>query len=99
VSTYRVLAGALMFLVWNAGLSVFAATRGGWLAGLLTFVGLPVLGAAGLRCIDNASWTFKTARRWLLLRRGDPRITALRDRQIELASRLDDALAANTSPP
>jgi hypothetical protein len=98
ISTYRVLVGAVAFLLWNLLLSAMVAVTAGWAAAFAVFVLLPVLGVAGLSCIEQASWTFRTARRWLVLRRGDPRIAALRERQAELANRLDDALAARTQP-
>jgi glycerol-3-phosphate O-acyltransferase/dihydroxyacetone phosphate acyltransferase len=94
VSTYRVLAGVPAFLLWSLVLASLVAAQWGWRAGILVFLALPLLGVAGLACIERASWILVTVRRWLLLRSGDPRIEALRQRQEELAVRLDDALAA-----
>lgn len=96
VSTYRVLAGVPVFFVWIFALTAVVVATWGWGAGVTALLAAPLLGIAGLWCIERASWTFVTVRRWLLLRRGDPRIAALRERQRELATRLGDALATHT---
>jgi hypothetical protein len=97
VSTYRVLGGALFFSVWIAALSALAGWRAGWLAGVLSLVLLPCIAVSGMYALEHWRLTVDTARRWLATRRGDPRIVALRERQIELSQRLDDALAAYTT--
>jgi 1-acyl-sn-glycerol-3-phosphate acyltransferase len=95
VSTYRVLGGTVMFLLWIAGLAALVVNAWGWLAGLVALLALPLVAIAGLIAIEHSRWTLVTARRWLIVRRGDPRINGLRPRQLELSRRLDDALAAH----
>ena len=68
--------------------------RGGWATGLATFVGLPAVAVAGLYALEHWRDTIGTARRWITLRRRDPRVGTIRERQRELADRLDAALAA-----
>jgi hypothetical protein len=96
VSTYRILTGAIAFPVWMILVAAAVGATVGWVSGAVVFLALPVLGIAGLACIERARWTFQTVRRWLLLRRGDPRVNALRQRQHELATRLDDALGMHS---
>lgn len=97
ISTYRILTGAIAFPLWILAIATIVVTKMGWGPGVAVFIALPLLGVAGLACIERARWTFQTVRRWLLLRRSDPRVNALRQRQYELASRLDEALATHTS--
>jgi hypothetical protein len=99
ISTYRILTGALVFPVWILIVTSAVIAQWGWASGIAVFIALPVLGIAGLACIERASWTFSTARRWLLMRGGDPRINALRQRQHELATRLDGALDMHSPSP
>jgi hypothetical protein len=47
----------------------------------------------GLYALEHWQFTLATARRWIMTRRGDPQIVALRERQRELSQRLDEALA------
>jgi 1-acyl-sn-glycerol-3-phosphate acyltransferase len=93
ISTYRVLTGALAFPAWIIAITLAVSLKWGAGFALPVLVLLVLLGVGALASIEYARWTFGTARRWFLLRRGDPRIAALRVRQEELAARLDDALA------
>ncbi|HYV96591.1 MAG TPA: lysophospholipid acyltransferase family protein [Gemmatimonadaceae bacterium] len=94
VSTWRVLIGAAVFLVWNTGAAFLVAWWSDWRFGLATFVALPLTGVLGLRAVGDAQWTLITVRRWLIVRSGDPRIADLRSRQHDLSRRIDEALAA-----
>ncbi|HKS07858.1 MAG TPA: 1-acyl-sn-glycerol-3-phosphate acyltransferase [Gemmatimonadaceae bacterium] len=94
IATYRVIGGVMVFGVWTLLAALVIAGRFGWLASGLSLVVLPALGIAGLYAVDHWRDTIGTARRWMTLRRRDPRIGALRERQRELADRLDAALAA-----
>lgn len=99
LSTLRVLGGAVIFLAW-IGLLAFAAARWlGWAGALGTLLFAPVIAVAGLHAAERWRWTLISARRWFTAHRGDPRITALRTRQRELARRLDDALATVPAEP
>ena len=99
VSTYRVLGGAVIFLLWIFALSLVAAAAWGWWAACIAMAGMPALAVAGLAAAEYSWWTIATARRWLVARRGDPRIDALRARQGELSRRLEEALAATEPAP
>lgn len=94
ISTYRVIGGALVFGVWIVALAVTAGFGAGWQAGVASLLALPVLAVAGLYALEHWRRTIGTARRWMTLRRRDPRIGTIRERQRELADRLDAALAA-----
>ena len=95
VSTYRVLGGALIFVVWIAALATVAGVIGGWGFAIAAALALPIVAVAGLYAAEHWRWTLVTARRWLLVRRGGAAIIALRNRQAELARRLDAALVAH----
>jgi glycerol-3-phosphate O-acyltransferase/dihydroxyacetone phosphate acyltransferase len=94
IATYRVIGGVVVFAAWTLLLTFVVVGMFGWRAGGLTLVAVPVLGIAGLYAVDHWRDTIGTARRWITLRRRDPRIGTLRERQRELADRLDGALAA-----
>jgi hypothetical protein len=96
VSTYRVLAGAGVFAAWIIAWSTIAGVLWGWLAGVAAVVALPSLAVAGPHATEHSRWTVVTARRWLLIRGRDPRIEALRERQLDLSRRLDEALTIHT---
>ncbi len=89
-STYRVLVGAAVFLVWIGGLSIAAGMRAGWPWAVATLVAAPVLGVAGLFAVDRWQSSVAAVRRWWMLR-ADPRLSDLRARQAQLAQRLDEA--------
>lgn len=95
LATYRVLGGAAVFLVWIGALAAAVALWRGWRAGLVAAALLPLIAVAGLVAAERSRATLATARRWLLVRAGDRRISALRDRQRALARRLDDALTTH----
>jgi glycerol-3-phosphate O-acyltransferase/dihydroxyacetone phosphate acyltransferase len=95
VATYRVLGGAAVFLAWIGMLVALAVFWRGWRAGAAAGLVLPVLAVAGLVAAERARETLVTARRWLLVRAGDPRIAVLRERQRALAQRLDEALTTH----
>jgi 1-acyl-sn-glycerol-3-phosphate acyltransferase len=94
ISTYRVLGGALFFLIWILLLTGVVWAAAGWLAGVVSLVLLPALAVTGLYALERWRSTASTVRRWILAR-GDPEVAALRVRQHELAVRLDDALASH----
>ena len=96
LSTYKVFGSVIVFGAWAAMLAGLAALKGGALAGLAAALMVPILALAGLYAAEQWNWTLATARSWLLMRAGDPRIAALRAKQRDLARRLDDALSAWT---
>jgi hypothetical protein len=86
-STWKLLAGALLHIVWTILLAAIAAWMGGWVAGLAALVLLPA--AAFLAVVVRERWSRarEDARRFFVLRRG-PRLADLRARQRALAERL-----------
>jgi len=96
LSTYKALASVVVFGAWTAMLTALVALTAGAVAAFLTPVAIGALAIGGLYAAEQWSWTVATARNWLVMRRRDPRIAALRAKQSELAKRLDDALAAWT---
>lgn len=95
VSTFRVLTGAVVFTLWILALAAVATLQAGWWIGAAMLLAMPVIAITGLYALERWRHTFTRVRRWMLLRRQDPRILGLRERQHELAQRLDDALAAH----
>lgn len=94
ISTYRVIGGFVVFGAWIIALAVALGLRAGWAAGVATFLVLPAVAITGLYAIEHWRDTIGTARSWITLRRRDPRIGTIRERQRKLADRLDGALAA-----
>jgi hypothetical protein len=95
IATYKVFAGALLFSLWMAALAGVAGAFAGWWWALAVLALLPAIAVGGLYAAEHWEETFATARRWIVLRRRDPRIAELRRTQRELADRLDTALAAH----
>lgn len=95
ISTFRVLGGTLIFTLWIASIATAVLMTTAWWSGAAMLVALPAVAIGGLYAAERWQLTFVTVRRWMLLRRRDPRILGLRDRQHELARRLDGALAAH----
>jgi glycerol-3-phosphate O-acyltransferase/dihydroxyacetone phosphate acyltransferase len=90
LSTYRVLVGAAVFTVWSAGLAALIGRMAGWPWGLAVLAAVPAIGVGGLFAVERWQASFAAARRWWLLR-ADPRLRDLKERQAQLAMRLDDA--------
>jgi glycerol-3-phosphate O-acyltransferase/dihydroxyacetone phosphate acyltransferase len=90
LSTYKVLGGAAVFLVWIALLSTLAWWQGGWRWGVGALVLLPVSGLLGLYAIEHWRGTFASVRRWWLLK-ADSRTADVLARQRAIAERLDAA--------
>lgn len=89
-ATYKILGGAVVYLVWIALLSAVAWWWLGGLAALLVAVGLPLLGLAALVIADWRRAAGGAVRRFLLRRQRTELIAELRGRQAALARRLAD---------
>jgi len=89
-STYKVLAGALAFLLWIVLLSAIAGVLLGWRAGLLALVALPPLGVLTLSLLEHWRSAREDARRYLVFVRRAQLVVALRARQRALAHRLQE---------
>jgi 1-acyl-sn-glycerol-3-phosphate acyltransferase len=93
LSTYRVLLGTALFAGWIIAASVVVGVWRGPLAGVITLLALPVVAVAGLYATEHWQETLLTAKRWLFLRRDDPRLAVVREQQAQLVTRLEQALA------
>lgn len=97
VSTYKVLGGIVVFTLWIALLSLGAGIGFGWAVAVVAVITLPAIAIGGMCAAEHWQSNMATVRRWLMLRRQDSRAADLRDRQRELAKRLEAALAAHQS--
>lgn len=91
-STHRVFVGAAVFVGWIVLLVVLIGLRRGPLGALFAALLLPTVAVLGLYAVEHWQETVATARRWMLLRRDDPRLAGLRAQQRALAERLARAL-------
>jgi glycerol-3-phosphate O-acyltransferase / dihydroxyacetone phosphate acyltransferase len=97
LSTHKVLLGTLFFLVWILLLALGTGLLLGRVWGLVALAALPALALAGLRAAERWGRSAELLRRWWLLR-SDPRLAALRERQVVLADRLEAALREAEAP-
>ena len=99
VSTYKVLGGTVVFLVWMLILSVVIGMMAGTGWGIATLVLLPALAFATLAITERWSDAWTDVRRFFLLRRKDDLVRDLRERQRALAARLEDVRENSPSLP
>lgn len=88
-STWKLMVGALLYLLWLALLVVGAWVRFGAPAAVVVGVVVPVVGMAGLTVRERWRGSWRDARRYLLLRSRRSLMDALRTNQHELGQRLD----------
>lgn len=94
IPTFRVMYGGVIFLAWFLVLAVAAGWRWGWLAGLATFVGLPLVALTALEVAESRRFVWQSIRRYLIVRGHPERVAELRQRQHAIAQRLKDLLRA-----
>lgn len=87
-ATFKLVAGAALFLVWIVLLGALAWKLAGWTAGIATLALLPVLALATLTLLERSSDAWGDARRFFLLRSRARALEDLRIRQKDLAHRL-----------
>ncbi len=97
LSTYKVLGGGLIFLLWIILGAVLAGVLAGALWGVVVLAVLPVLAFATLAITERWQDSWTDARRFFRLRRRDDLLTALRETQGALALRLEEV--RENSPP
>lgn len=90
--TYRVLIGAVVFLLWIGAIGAAVGTRLGWMAGLLAVMLQPPWAFAALAVGERRQRMFGIVRRYLLRTRERERVALLRERQRALAERLRELL-------
>lgn len=87
-ATFKLVAGAALFILWIALLGALAWVFAGWKAGIVTLVLLPPLALSTLVLLEKSSNAWGDARRFFLLRSRVKALDALRSRQRDLAQRL-----------
>jgi glycerol-3-phosphate O-acyltransferase/dihydroxyacetone phosphate acyltransferase len=91
VATAQLFVGAAAYTVWMALIAVLVGVTAGGLAGVVTFLVLPLVAVAGLLAVERESAVLDTVKAWLLLRR--TRVVTgerLRRSRSELADILDE---------
>jgi hypothetical protein len=88
-STWKLLIGIVLYAVWLIVLVIVAGATLGWVAALLTAVGVPVVAMIGLQVRERWQASWSDARRFLLLRSRRSLIARLRSEQRDLAGRLE----------
>ena len=97
VSTYKVLGGAAIFVVWMLLLAIIIGVVAGPGWGALSLAVLPALAFATLAITERWGDAWTDVRRFVLLRRRDDLLTELRETQRALAARLEEV--RENSPP
>jgi 1-acyl-sn-glycerol-3-phosphate acyltransferase len=88
IPTFRVMYGGVIFIAWFFLLAVAAGIAWGVVAGVVTFVAMPLLAFAALAIGESRRFVWQSIRRYFVLRRHPERIAALRQRQHDIAQQL-----------
>ncbi len=88
VPTYRVILGAVIFLLWFALLAMGTGAWFGWKVGVSVFAALPLFGFLALWISDSQRISWTEARRYVVVRTNRTRVAAMRVRQRALAEKL-----------
>jgi 1-acyl-sn-glycerol-3-phosphate acyltransferase len=88
-STWKLLVGIVLYLLWIVGLASLAGIRFGAVPATATLVGLPLVGVIGLYVRERWRAAWQDARRFFLIRSRRELVDSLRRRQKDLAVRLD----------
>jgi glycerol-3-phosphate O-acyltransferase / dihydroxyacetone phosphate acyltransferase len=94
-STWKLLVGIVVYLVWVVGLTVAASLLFDWRAAAGVFVGAPILGMIGLIIRERWRKAWSDARRFFLIRSRRELVAGLRERQRDLARRIEDLLTVS----
>jgi glycerol-3-phosphate O-acyltransferase/dihydroxyacetone phosphate acyltransferase len=90
-ATAKLVAGAVVYIVWTTIVAAVMWNQWGAAAGLATVVAVPVTAVAGLLALERETAVRDAIRAWLLLRRtGGETRERLRKRRSELADVLDE---------
>ena len=93
VVTHRVLVGGVAFPLWIAVTSLIVGAVFGWMAGLLSAMLQPLWAFAALAVGERRQAMWTAVRRYFLRRFNARRLAPMRERQRELAQRLQQLLA------
>ena len=88
-STWKLLIGIVLYVVWLIGLFWFLGSMFGWVTALASAVLIPGVAMAGLYVRENWRSTWDDIRRFFLLRSRGDLVEKLREEQVDLAQRLD----------
>jgi hypothetical protein len=91
-STWKAMVGSLAYLVWVLAVAALAWRWGGVGWGLAALIALPAVGMGGLLVRERWRGSWRDARRFLVLRSRASLVAGLRERQRQLAVRLDHLL-------
>lgn len=98
-ATFKLVAGAVLFLLWIVLLGVLAWKLVGWTAGVATLAVLPVLATGTLALLERSSGAWGDARRFFLLRSRARALADLGRRQKDLAHSLNGLRDRVSSEP
>ena len=87
-STFNLLIGMAVYLMWIGFLAVLVGAAKGVLAGAATVVAVPAIGLVGLRTRERWRGALKDAQRFFLLRARREMVEGLRKQQREIAESL-----------
>lgn len=87
-STFKLLTGMAVYLMWIGFLAVLVGAMKGVLAGAATVVAVPAIGLVGRRTRERWRGALMDARRFFLLRARREMVEGLRKQQREIAERL-----------
>jgi len=96
-STWKLLVGIVVYLLWVVVLGIATAVATRWWAGLLVLVTLPAIGIAGALLRERWRGAWDDARRFFLLRTRHRLLDALRSSQRELGARIESVLEARAA--
>ncbi len=88
LSTYRLLVGIALYLLWIGSLATAAWWFGGIGNGVAALALIPVIGVVGRRTREQWRGAWRDARRFFMLRSRPAQIAALQRRQREIAEKL-----------
>ena len=88
-STWKLLIGIVLYLIWLVAVVWFIGTSLGWWAAIASIVVIPGFAVVGLHVRENWRSTWDDVRRFFLLRSRGDLVARLRDEQRDLATRLD----------
>lgn len=100
-STWKVLVGFVLYLVWLVGVAGAVGYAWGWRPALGVLIGMPIIGMAGVLARQRWTSMWNDARRFLLLRSRRELVALLRQRQLEIEAKLERTyrLYRSTHPP
>jgi hypothetical protein len=94
-STWKLLVGMVVYILWLVSLIATAALVFDWRAAVGVLIGAPLLGMIGLIVRERWRRAWTDARRFFLIRSRRELVSALRERQRHLARRIEELLTVS----